>query len=555
MLSVTPAAEAATAAGHPAPAGHAAPADHPASAEIATAHALLRCCVRELAGPRGQVWPAEPYLLLRLAGTLLRVRGGPVGCSLRFSGAPDELRDGVWRPVGSERLAELAEAELTAVTGVPNGEFAGQVAAGRAAIEAILAARAGAAPPPDRWLESEQSLVYGHAFHPTPKARGGAPGAWLEYAPEAHASFPLRFLGVRDCVIGGDTGVIDSLAPPCPPGHTPLPVHPWQASLLAAELAGPLSDGRLIDLGHGSPVVPTSSVRTVYDPAAGVCLKFSLDVRITNCVRKNAWYELAGAVELTDRLGPVFDALAADFPGARWLREPGYRAPDLGTRLLEGLGVIVREGPWGVVSPGVTPVLAGALTSGHGRAAAVIGSAPDPLEWWAAYVSLVAPPVLHAYLAHGVVLEPHLQNVLVGLDSGGHPVEAVFRDLEGTKLVGHDLSGLPEGVARSLTYNAERGWSRVVYCLVVNHLGEVAAEVSRHVRDQGRVWAVVRECLASYADEFGCPLPLADLLAGAPLPAKANLGVRWARDADRAAGYVPVGNPLAASSPLPAGTA
>ena len=43
----------------------------------------------------------------------------------------------------------------------------------------------------------------------------------------------------------------------------------------------------------------------------------------------------------------------------------------------------------------------------------------------------VAPPVLHALFGHGVVFEPHLQNVLVGVDGDGLPVQAIFRDLEG----------------------------------------------------------------------------------------------------------------------------
>jgi hypothetical protein len=34
------------------------------------------------------------------------------------------------------------------------------------------------------------------------------------------------------------------------------------------------------------------------------------------------------------------------------------------------------------------------------------------------------------------------------------------------------------------------------------------------------------------------------VLAGVPLPGKANLRVRWYRDADRQAGYIPVPNPL-----------
>nr|BFE83349.1 hypothetical protein GCM10020093_059500 [Planobispora longispora] len=102
------------------------------------------------------------------------------------------------------------------------------------------------------------------------------------------------------------------------------------------------------------------------------------------------------------------------------------------------------------------------------------------MRWWRAYVERVAPPVLDAYLSHGVVLEPHLQNVLVGVDDAGIPVEAVFRDLEGTKLVAgrHDLSDLPGRVADRLAYDAASGWNRVLYCLMVNHLPEVAATLA-----------------------------------------------------------------------------
>lgn len=507
-----------------------------AAAEDATLAALLRCCVREVAGPRGQVWPAPPYLLLRVAGTLLRVRTRG-GAALRFSGRPERLEHGAWRPLTSDELVRLAAADLqSAELGGGNAEFAGQVAASRAALAAILRARAEAAPPADPWLASEQALVYGHPFHPSPKARGGHERDWLRYAPEAHAEFPLRLLGVRSDVVA-EEGDLSALGPlgEAPPGYALLPAHPWQLDLL-----GPALDGPLVDLGPGPVVLPTSSVRTVYAPDAGVCLKFSLDVRITNCVRKNAWYELAGAVRLNSRLGPVFAEVAAAFPAARWLPEPGYRSADLGTRLLEGLGVIVRTSPWSVCSPGVTPVLAGALAAGE-------PAVRDPLGWWAAYVSTVALPVLELYFEHGVVLEPHLQNVLVGLDPDGLPVEVVYRDLEGTKLVAgrHDLADLPKRVAEAVSYDAERGWARVVYCLLVNHLTEIAATVAPDEDSLRRLWQVAREIIAGYADGVGRPPALSDLLAGTPLPAKANLSVRWARAADRAAGYVPIANPLA----------
>jgi siderophore synthetase component len=563
--------------------------DSPAAvAEEATLAALLRCAVREVAGPRGRVRRDEPYLLLHVAGIPLRVRAHG-GLALRFAGPAEWFRDGRWRPLSADRLVRLLEAEL----GGDNEEFGAQVRSSREAVAALLEGRRDAVPPADPWLASEQALVFGHPFHPSPKARGGVEGGqegdgargsgaspggrgtggtarhdggardgstrrddgasgagWLAYAPEAHARFPLRLLGVRRDVLAeaGETAALDALGG-APPGYALLPAHPWQLDLLAAELAAPLADGRLVDLGRGSrEAVPTSSVRTVYEPSIERCLKFSLDVRITNCVRKNSWYELAGAVELTARLEPVFRDLAERFPGTRWLPEPGYRSADLGTRLMEGLSVIVRAGPRQACGPGVTPLLSGALA-----AAPLPGSAPvlpesaaaDPVRWWRAYVECVAPPVLEAYLAHGVVLEPHLQNVLVGVDPAGTPVEAVFRDLEGTKLVAgrHDLSALPPRVAEALTYDAAGGWNRVVYCLVVNHLAEIAAALAGDgpLRE---LWAAAGEVLASYAAARGWPPPLADLLSGAPLPAKANLSVRWSRAADRTAGYVAVANPL-----------
>ncbi|MEV7967045.1 IucA/IucC family protein [Sphaerisporangium sp. NPDC088356] len=590
------------------------------TAEEASLAALLRCCVREVAGPRGQVWAAAPFQLLRLAGNLIRVPTSG-GLALRFDGPAERLEHGSWRPLSVDHLVHLVETELAGqddpagTVGVAgynvagyNGEFAGQVRGSRAAVATLLRVRASATPPQDPWLASEQALVFGHPFHPSPKSRGGS--AWVRYAPEAHAAFPLRLLGVRDDLVasGGDPRILDGLGH-APAGYTLLPAHPWQLELLGAELAAPFADGRLVDLGHSTrAAVPTSSVRTVYEPHTGKCLKFSIDVRITNCVRKNAWYELTAAAELTRRLDPVFGDLAERFPGTGWLPEPGYRSASLGTRLLEGLGVIVRSSPWEVTGPGVTPVLAGALAAlgdgtrhvdgaGEGTSRGprgtgggepvegvrstggsegepggtgdVVGAAAgamrrDPVGWWGAYVERVALPVLDAYFRHGVVLEPHLQNVLVGIDPVGMPVEAIFRDMEGTKLVAgrHDLSGLPNLVAATATYDATRGWNRVVYCIMVNHLPEIAATVARSAkvhremttepaasRDEDELlrelWAGTRARVTRYADENGRPLLLDDLLAGVPLPAKANLSARWARSADRDAGYVPVANPFA----------
>jgi siderophore synthetase component len=164
------------------------------------------------------------------------------------------------------------------------------------------------------------------------------------------------------------------------------------------------------------------------------------------------------------------------------------------------------------------------------------------------------PPELDMLVAHGTALEPHLQNVLVGIDAAGWPAQVIFRDLEGTKLVTRHHAGLlatlPPGVARGLGYDTERAWNRVLYCLLVNHLAEIAAAIAdrcpgRPDHAEADLWDTLRDVLAKCAADLGSPPRLTAVVAGAPLPAKANLRVRWARDADREAGYVPVPPPWA----------
>ena len=50
--------------------------------------------------------------------------------------------------------------------------------------------------------------------------------------------------------------------------------------------------------------------------------------------------------------------------------------------------------------------------------------------------------------------------------------------------------------------------------------------------------------LTGFARDHGWPPQLRAVLAGVPLPAKANLRLRWARGADREAAYLSVRNPL-----------
>ncbi|MFC5663387.1 IucA/IucC family protein [Kitasatospora misakiensis] len=540
----------------------------------AVVHTLLNCLLREVSAPEHQTAVTDGRLLIRLPrrGVLLRValrRTSLIGAH-RFTGPVEQEHADGWQELDWRELARHVQGELELRTGTVNEEFLDQLASTHTAVAAALADRP--EPGPNRYLESEQALLFGHRFHPAPKSRSAERGDWRDYAPEARAEFPLRHLAVRQELIAESsadpaaTALLDGLAD-VPDGYRLLPAHPWQYELIGDHplLRGAVERGDIIDLGPaGTPFAATASVRTLY--GAGAFLKFSLNVRITNCLRKNAAYELTGAVTLTRLLAPVLADLAERFPDAAVLREPAFRTlalpgadgrPD--RALYEGFGLIVREGLGDALRPGVTPLLAAAVADEYPTSSAhisrLLSDPTDPvraLDWWTAYLRLLLPPVLAAYFDHGVVLEPHLQNVLIGVDASGRPAQVLFRDLEGTKLVPERhadlLAALPPEVAGPMAYDAERGWDRVVYCLLVNHVAELLAAVADlHPSAEGALWEAVHRVLEEYAAAHGCPPRLRALLAGVPLPAKANLLTRWERKADRAAGYVRLASPLARS--------
>ncbi|MGW4914379.1 IucA/IucC family protein [Streptomyces sp. NPDC004270] len=487
-------------------------------ADAYAAAPLLNCLLREVAEPLPDTGQGKPRVYrLPGGGRLLRVRGA------RRPAAPEVYAAGRWHRIGHTELVKLVADELRAHTGLSNGDLPAEMIDSRDVVAALLTARARATAPDDPYLRSEQSLITGHPYHPAPKARGGGPAsAWLPYAPEAYARFPLVLLGVRADQVAeeGDTSALDALAAPAvvPPGYRLLPAHPWQLDLAARDLAPAFADGRLVRLRETDFAVwPTAAIRTVYEPVRDLFLKFSLDVRITNDIRR-LWAHDLRKLRCTDSAATAAFA-AMDGPAA-WLGDRGYRTARFA---FEELAVVVRDGLRGSLPPGATPLLAAGLVEGFDGSP--LAATADPGAWWRAYLRAVVPPALTAFADHGVVLEAHLQNTLVAVDADGTPVQALYRDAEGVKLLAD--------VERAA------GWERLVYCLVVNHLIEVAAALAE--RHPGfDPWPEARRELARH------PLPeVTELLAAPTLPGKTNLLLRWTGADGADARYLPLPNPLA----------
>lgn len=586
-----------------------------AEAEQHCRQTLLNCYCRETAAPAGRVqigmrfgqndWP----LSLRSA-----VRGGEVLhvalphsrsrllVAIEAISASGHYRHrspvffkagGPWRTVTHRELAMLIIGELSAAHARPfNSELLDQIENSTAVTRRILstvAPRQTGSSPLDDFLDSEQSLFLGHPFHPAPKSRQGfSAGALHAYSPELGARFRLHYFAVRhedvaqDSVLGRtcDELVADAAPGPlrerCGPGMALLPAHPWQAVHLRRreDIREALRSGRVVDLGpHGNACFATSSLRTVFHPRHPFFYKFSLNVRLTNCVRKNAYYELEGALAITRLLKRLLPDLKPKFPGLGVLEEPAWMSLDLGgprtderRELMEGFAVILRDGVQGLQAAGITPLLTGALFGNgvFGRAVLedLLRKAADArrmaldetrLQWFAAYAEQLIHPVLYSLFHHGIVFEPHLQNVLVGIEAGW-PTRIILRDFEGVKLAGRQfpdaaLEGLSDRAKQALRYTDEQAWHRVAYCLLVNHLAEAIAQLGAgRPRVEAALWDIVRDQLGHYQARWGEPQSsrrIDALLGGAPLPAKANLITRFMKRADRGAGYVPLPNPMA----------
>ncbi|MDA7746871.1 IucA/IucC family protein, partial [Psychromonas sp.] len=162
------------------------------------------------------------------------------------------------------------------------------------------------------YIDSEQSILFGHWLHPTPKSRQGIHD-WQHkhYTPELAGKFQLHFFVVnrqfvrQNSILPETTEDIIQLiidqAPNIPvleqlnDNQQLVPVHPLQAQWLLHQdyIQTLIEQGELKDVGSmGATFTPTSSVRTLYCDALDFMIKLSIPVKITNSLRINMEHEL-----------------------------------------------------------------------------------------------------------------------------------------------------------------------------------------------------------------------------------------------------------------------
>jgi len=434
------------------------------------------------------------------------------------------------------------------------------------------------ADPLSGYLASEQGLWFGHPNHPAPKARlWPAHLAQETYAPEFQARTPLHLFEVplEGLSVGANglskaqvlAGFADQSQ--ARPGYAVICMHPVQAQLFMQDgrVQRLLKSAAIVDLGAtGLMANPTASIRTWYIEGHEFFIKGSLNVRITNCVRKNAWYELESAL-MIDR---IFRNLQLTQPetlgGLSVVAEPGLLswAPQQASEadshwFREQTGAILREnfcldtGTDSSIMAGtlfarglhLRPLVHEFLTRFNGNDL----HDQQLLSWFDDYQALLLRPVLALFFNHGIVMEPHLQNSVLVHDNG-RPQRLLLRDFEGVKLTEElgtsriDTDVHPR-VRESLLYSRQQGWNRIVYCLFVNNLSEAVLALSwERPHLAPLMWQRVEQQLISIRAELSRAAPELDaLIAGQPIACKTNLKVRLAAKADRQAGYVTLMSP------------
>ncbi|HCI5999557.1 TPA: siderophore biosynthesis protein [Klebsiella variicola subsp. variicola] len=558
-------------------------------AEFAGLTALLNCYIREFARPAGRVklvrqgniplsltsrMVSGEVVLLELgdAGdTLFAIRASRWSLLGRgdYTGSPFVKQFGrPWRAVGcSEAIAFLVNDMVRQTGQLPDLELMEQIENSVQVTTSFLQNQ-----PCDTgehsYIRSEESLLWGHPMHPSPKSRQGVTQtALLACSPEISARFSLFWFRIHPSLLQvRGTAPIAAMLEHLN-GDNCYPCHPWEVPHITAS---PLyiratEAGLITPLGQTGPeFAATSSVRTLYRAGQPYYLKCSIHVRLTNCVRKNAWYELESAVAMNALLEPRFVHLESTVPGFHIMREPAASSLDFTAvakadeeedirYLQECFGILYREN-----QQNGQPLLAAALFAldryGNSPLQTIIRqlsvaqgiSVRQAGELWLEnYLQVLLPGVLEAFFTEGLVFEPHLQNVLLTIEN--HlPTDVWVRDLEGTKLTtecwsASDLTMMSERARQSVWYSREQGWRRVAYCLLINHLSEVLFRLADGDRQrEQRLWDILAEKLARWQHQP----EIAAILSGAPVPSKNNLKTRLLQKADKLADYTMMQHPM-----------
>jgi siderophore synthetase component len=361
------------------------------------------------------------------------------------------------------------------------------------------------------YLASEQSLLYGHPFHPFPKnTEGFTEDEVKKFCPELRTSFQLCYLAVRKDVFREEwvseerrielhesvKAHAHHLLKSKRDAYEILPIHPWQYEHMKTIKAvrDYINTEKIILLGSfGSVAYPTSSVRTVFVPDMNCNIKLSLNIQITNMMRNNNREQMRRTLDATN-----FILQRNCFQGelnTNISYEVGVCTCDFANDDLTKLFTIVYrpiefdEASTYVLSSLIeTPV-----EEDQSRLFSMIDSRNID-KWFIRYLEISLLPIVRLAEEKGIHFEAHLQNSLLTIKNG-MPHEFIIRDLEGVSV---NIEKVEDDVDTTgpLFYQKEESWARTSYYFIVNHLGSLIHAISKDLNlGEAHFWGIVHHVL------------------------------------------------------------
>ncbi|MGG1630367.1 IucA/IucC family protein [Rossellomorea sp. NRS-1567] len=443
------------------------------------------------------------------------------------------------------------------------------------------------------YIDAEQSLLFGHMLHPTPKSKQGLTEQEDHlYSPEYKGEFQLHYFSAEKSLVEQDSSADKSAASIIfeelkddsgvdqkwlqkllkDGDRILVPVHPLQVKTLLVKenVQHLMAEGRLEYIGPiGKRFTATSSFRTVYSKESRYMYKFSVPVKITNSLRINQKKELARGVEVSRLLETeVGKSLSREFPRFKVIQDPAYLNLDLKEEV-SGFELVIRENPFYENSCGTSLIAALCQDPAYGgktRIHSIVKGISErenrsleevSLEWFDRYLSLTLDPMIWLFHTYGIAMEAHQQNSVIQL-SNGYPETFYYRDNQGyyysESKVGKLKELLPDLNQESDTICADEvAEERLRYYFFFNHLfGLINGFGASGLIDEEKLMNLVKERLEYHEQQWGEDSNLLSSLLYQPvLPCKANLLTRF-YDMDELVGpmeaqsvYTMVKNPLA----------
>ncbi|RSL29723.1 IucA/IucC family siderophore biosynthesis protein [Salibacterium salarium] len=445
------------------------------------------------------------------------------------------------------------------------------------------------------YIDAEQSLLFGHMLHPTPKSKQGLTDQEdQKYSPEHQGEFQLHYFSAKKAWVLQDSSLHKSaidiiyedlyesadvdqewLETFIDEERILIPVHPLQVPYLLekSEVQTLMTTGELEYLGPlGRTFTPTSSFRTVYSRESKYMYKCSVPIKITNSLRVNQRKELARGVEVSRLLDTELGGkLNEAFPNFHIINDPAYLNLNIDEEV-SGFEVIIRENPFYEQTENTSVIAALGQDHAYGdkpRIYSIIkgiaereGRSVDEVsvDWFNYYLSLTVDPVLWLFQTYGIALEAHQQNSVIRMKNG-YPDTFYYRDNQGYYFCESQsdrlMEFLPSLNQESDTFcEDEVAEERLRYYFIFNHLfGLINSFGTSGLIQEEKLMNVLRERLVVHYQKSNQKNQsielLKSLLEERVLPCKANLLTRF-YDMDELIGpmesqsvYTNVNNPLA----------